>query len=31
VNKAKVGSFITTLNERRMEQVKTALLFALGF
>jgi mRNA interferase MazF len=31
VNKAKVGSFITTLNDRRMEQVKTALLFALGF
>jgi mRNA interferase MazF len=31
VTKTKVGSFITTLNDRRMEQVKTALLFALGF
>ena len=31
VTKAKVGSLITTLNARRLEQVKTALLFALGF
>lgn len=31
VTKAEVGPFIATLNDRRMEQVKTALLFALGF
>lgn len=31
VTKTKVGPFIATLNDRRMEQVKTALLFALGF
>lgn len=31
VTKAKVGPCIATLNDRRMEQVKTALLFALGF
>lgn len=31
VNKTKVGSLIATLNERRMEQVKTAILFPLGF
>jgi hypothetical protein len=31
VAKAKVGSFIATLDDRRMDQVRTALLFALGF
>jgi mRNA-degrading endonuclease toxin of MazEF toxin-antitoxin module len=31
VAKAKVGPFIATLDDRHMEQVKTALLFALGF
>lgn len=31
VTKAELGSLIATLNDRRMEQVKIALLFALGF
>ena len=31
VAKAKVGSFITALNDVQMERVKNALLFALGF
>jgi mRNA interferase MazF len=31
VSKAKVGPFITALSEPQMNQVKTALLFALGF
>lgn len=31
IAKAKVGPFIATLDDRRMEQVKAALLFALGF
>lgn len=31
VTKVKVGSFIAMLNDSRMNQVKTALLFALGF
>ncbi len=31
VSKAKIGSFITTLSDSQMDQVKNALLFALGF
>ena len=31
VAKAKVGPFITALNDAQMERVKNALLFALGF
>ena len=31
VSKAKVGSFITVLSDSQMDQVKNALLFALGF
>lgn len=31
VIKVKVGPFIAMLNDSRMNQVKTALLFALGF
>jgi mRNA interferase MazF len=31
VSKAKVGSFITALSDSQMDQVKNALLFALGF
>ena len=31
VSKAKIGSFITTLSGSQMDQVKNALLFALGF
>ncbi len=31
VSKTRVGSFITTLSDSQMEQVKKALLFALGF
>jgi mRNA interferase MazF len=31
VTKAKVGPFIAALSDQRMTQVKTALLFALGF
>ena len=31
VSKAKIGSFITTLSDSQMDQVKKALLFALGF
>ncbi|MCC9002249.1 MAG: type II toxin-antitoxin system PemK/MazF family toxin [Candidatus Competibacter sp.] len=31
IAKAKVGPFIATLDDRHMEQVKAALLFALGF
>ena len=31
VSKAKVGPFITALSDHRMDQLKTALLFALGF
>ncbi len=31
IAKTKVGPFIATLDDRRMEQVKAALLFAPGF
>lgn len=31
VSKAKIGAFITTLNEQQLLQVREALLFALGF
>ena len=31
VARARVGSFITALNEAQMDRVKNALLFALGF
>lgn len=31
VQKAKIGRLITTLSPRRMQQVRSALLFALGF
>jgi mRNA interferase MazF len=31
VSKAKIGAFITTLSDSQMDQVKNALLFALGF
>lgn len=31
VAKAKVGSFITALSDSQMDQVKNALLFALGY
>jgi len=31
VSKTRVGPFITTLSDSQMEQVKKALLFALGF
>lgn len=31
VTKIKIGPFITTLSDQRMNQVKAALLFALGF
>lgn len=31
VQKTKIGGLITTLNTEKMEQVKQALLFALGF
>ena len=31
ISKAKLGAIITTLDESRMNEVRTALLFSLGF
>ena len=31
VSRARIGAIITTLSQRKMDQVRPALMFALGF